>query len=59
MSLSTTKNSVERFRGVTNCFSIVYHFGQISKFERGVTPGKKLNLIEFPACVHFYKVCPL
>ena len=31
------------FRGValTNCFSSIFHFGQISKFKKGVTPRKK------------------
>ena len=30
------------FRGValTNCFSRIFHFGQISKFKQGVTPRK-------------------
>ena len=33
------------FRGValTNCFSSISHFGQISKFKKGVIPGKKLK----------------
>ena len=33
------------FRGValTNCFSSIFNFGQISKFKKGVTPKKKLN----------------
>ena len=33
------------FRGValTNCFSSIFHFGQISKFKKGVIPRKKWN----------------
>ena len=33
---------LSRFRGValTNCFSSIFHFGQISKFKKGVTPRK-------------------
>ena len=33
------------FRGValTNCFSSIFHFGQISKFKKSVTPRKKTN----------------
>ena len=33
------------FRGVvlTNCFIIIFHFGQVSKFKKGVIPRKKWN----------------
>ena len=33
------------FSGVAliNCFSRIFHFGQISKFKKGLTPGKKMN----------------
>ena len=37
-----SRNSVEQFSGVvlTNCFSSIFHFGQISKFKKGVNPRK-------------------
>ena len=45
MSFITTKFHeilLSGFRGValTNCFSIIFHFGQISKFKKGVTLRK-------------------
>ena len=46
MSFITTKFHeilLSGFRGVvlTNCFSSIFHFRQISKFKKGVTPRKK------------------
>ena len=46
MSFITTKFQeilLSGFRGValTNCFSSIFHFGQMSKFKKGVIPRKK------------------
>ena len=46
MSLTTTKfqeNMLSGCRGValTNCFSSIFHFGQISKLKKGVTSREK------------------
>ena len=34
------------FKGLalTNCFSSIFHFGQMSKLEKGVIPRKKMNV---------------
>ena len=42
------------FRGValTNCFSSIFHFGQISKLEKGVILRKN------PVDMHIYALCP-
>ena len=47
------------FRGVamTNCFSSVFHFWQISKLTKGATPRKK-NESKFHVDMHIYMVCP-
>ena len=38
-------SSESGFRGVaqTNCFSSIFHFGQISKFKKGLIPRKKIE----------------
>ena len=41
---------------LTNCFSSLFHFCKISKFERGFTPSKN-NELEFPANLHIYTSC--
>ena len=50
-------NSVKWFQRscLTNCFSSIFHFGKISKFRRGITPGQKIES-KFPANVHIYTV---
>ena len=47
------------FRGValTNCFSIIFHFVQISKFKKGVTPRQKMES-KFPVDMRIYILCP-
>ena len=50
-------------RGValTNCFSSIFHFGQISKLKKGIIPRKKLNQNFMWVCtsthyvLHYYK----
>ena len=49
MSFTTTKFQeilLSGFRGValTNCFSSIFHFRQISKFKKSVIQGGKWNL---------------
>ena len=67
MSFITTKfNAIllSGFSGVvlTNCFSSIFHFGQISKFKKGVNPRKKWNQNFLWICtsthyvLHYYKV---
>ena len=48
------------FRGValTNWFSSIFNFGQISKFKRGITLRKKIQS-EFPVNMHIYTLRPL
>ena len=48
MSFITTKFHVILFSGfsgvvLTNCFSSIFHFGQIFKFKKGVIPRKKIE----------------
>ena len=62
MSFITTKFHeilLSGFRGValTNCFSIIFHFGQISKFKKGVTLRKKIES-KFPVDMHIYTLRP-
>ena len=62
MSFITTKFHkilVSGFRRVvlTNCFSSIFHFGQISKLKKGVTPGKKIES-KFPVDMGIYTLCP-
>ena len=47
------------FRGValTNCFSSIFHFCQISKFKKCVTPRKRIES-KFPVDMHIYTLCP-
>ena len=50
MSFITTKFLeilLSSFRGIalTNCFSNIFHFGQISNFKKGVIPRKKMKSI--------------
>ena len=67
MSFITTKFQeilFSGFRGValTNCFSSIFHFGQISKFKKGVIQRNKLNQKFLWICtsthyvLHYYKV---
>ena len=46
-------------RGValTNRFSSILHFGQISKVKYGVIPSKKIES-KFPVDMHIYTLCP-
>ena len=37
--------------------SSIFHFGQISKFKKGVTPRKKIET-KFPMDMCIYMVCP-
>ena len=41
-------NSVERFQ---RSFSSIFHFGQISKYKKGVIPRKKIES-KFPVDMH-------
>ena len=52
-------NSVEWFqRSCANkLLSSIFHFGQISKFKKGVTPRKKMES-KFPVDMHIYTLCP-
>ena len=52
-------NLLSSFRGValTNCFSSIFHFGQMSKFKKGVFPRKKMES-KFPVDMHIYTLCP-
>ena len=47
------------FRGValTNCFSSIFHFGQISKFKKGKLQEKKMES-KFPVDMHIFTLCP-
>ena len=47
------------FRGsvLTNCFSSIVHFGQISKFKKGVTPREIIES-KFPLEMSIYTLCP-
>ena len=38
-------------------FSTIFHFGQISKFKKGVTPRKKMES-KFPVDMPIYTLCP-
>ena len=44
-NVSLSLRKLSGFRGValTNCFSSIFHFGQISKFKKGLIPRKKMN----------------
>ena len=58
MSFTSTKfqeTLLSSFRGValTNCFSSIFHFVQISKFKKGVK-----NWIKFPVDMSIYTLCP-
>ena len=62
MTFITTKFQeilLSGFRGValTNCcFSSIFHFGQIFKFKKSVTPRKKWNqnFLWMCACTHYF-----
>ena len=63
MSFITTKFHeilVSRSSGVvlTNCFSSIFHFCQISKFKKGHCSQKKKIESEFPVDMHIYTLCP-
>ena len=47
------------FSGValTNCFSSIFHFGQISKFKKGATRRKRIES-KFPVDMRIYTLCP-
>ena len=47
------------FRGValTNCFSSIFHFRQISKFKKSLIQRKKMES-KFPVDMHIYTLCP-
>ena len=47
------------FSGVvlTNCFTSIFHFRQISKFKKGVNPREKMES-KFPVDMHIYTLCP-
>ena len=62
MSFITTKFHailLSGFSGVvlTNCFSSMFHYRQISKFKKDVTPRKKMES-KFPVDMHIYTLCP-
>ena len=62
MSFITTKFHailLSGFSGVvlTNCFSSIFHFRQISKFKKGINPRKKMES-KFPVDMHMYTLCP-
>ena len=64
MSLLITKfqeSLLSCFRGValTNCFCNIFHFGQISKLKKGVTPRKKKYVLKVPVDMHIYMLCLL
>ena len=42
---------------LTNCFSSIFHFGQISKLKKGVILRKKIEST-FPVYMHIYTLCP-
>ena len=42
---------------LTNCFNSIFHFGQISKFKKGITPWKKIES-KFPVDMRIYILCP-
>ena len=47
------------FRGValTNCFTSIFHFRQISKFKKSVIQRKTMKS-KFPVDIHIYTLCP-
>ena len=54
-----SRNSFERFqRSCANKKNrSIFHFGQICKFKKGVTPRKKVES-KFPMDMHIYTLCP-
>ena len=42
---------------LTNCFSSIFHFHQISKFKKGINPRKKMES-KFLVDMHMYTLCP-
>ena len=42
---------------LTNCFSSIFQFGQISKFKKGIILIKKMES-KFPVDMHIYTLCP-
>ena len=53
--LKVSRNSVEWFQRIcaNKKNSSIFHFGQISKFKKGVTPRKKMES-KFPVDMHIY-----
>ena len=52
------RNSVERFqRSCADCLSSIFHFGQISKFKKGISPRKKIKS-KFSVDMRIYMVFP-
>ena len=51
----------EKKNGIKSCAnkknSSIFHFGQISKFKKGVTPRKKIES-KFPVDMRIYTFCP-
>ena len=63
MSFITTKFLeilLSSFRGIalTNCFSNIFHFGQISNFKKGVIPRKKNEINFLWICISSHELCP-
>ena len=63
MTFTTTKFHellLSGFRGVvlTNGFSTIFYFGQISKFKKGVTPRKEIES-KFPVDMRIYILYPV
>ena len=53
-------NSIDRFQScacANKKYSSIFHFGQISKFKKGLTPRKKMES-KFPVDMHIYTLCP-
>ena len=62
MFFTTTKFQeilLRGFRGValTNCVSSIFHFRQITKFNKSVIQRKKMES-KFPVDMHIYTLCP-
>ena len=61
LSFITTKFHkilLSAFKGIalTNCFSRIFNFGQISTFKRGITPSKKMNQKFLIICTSIHHV---
>ena len=47
----------ERQKTLEDTGYTIFHFGQISKFKKGVTPRKKMES-KFPVDMRIYTLCP-